>query len=141
MNRVKELRIRRGMQQKELAVELGITQPPVSDWERQKADPSRDNLKRLSELFGVTPDYILCLTDVPNGDEGSEPRTQGEGRTLSDADLDAIARRVQAQVPQVEPDDGGSPVLVALYGDVHDLTDAEAADVRDYIKFLKSKRK
>ena len=78
MNRVKELRIRRGMQQKELAVELGITQPPVSDWERQKSDPSRDSLTRLSELFGVTPDYILCLTDVPNGDEGSEPRTQGD---------------------------------------------------------------
>ncbi len=139
MNRVKVLRIRNGMQQKELAIKLGITQPPVSDWERQKSDPSRDSLTGLSELFGVTPDYILCLTDVPNGNEGDKALgVQGDGRTLSDADLDAIAKRVKSQAG---PDGAGSSVLAALYGDVHDLTDEEASDVRDYINFLKSKRK
>lgn len=140
MNRVKELRIRHHMQQKELAIELGITQPPISDWERQKADPSRDNLKRLCDLFGVTADYILCMTDTPTGDATDEAGHPAEGRTLSEADLDAIAKRVQTRTePQLEEPD--SPVLVALYGDVHDLSDDEAADVRDYIRFLKSKRK
>lgn len=60
MNRVRELRKQHNMMQKELAIALNITQPPISDWEHQKSDPSNDNLRKLADLFGVAPAYILC---------------------------------------------------------------------------------
>ena len=59
MNIVKELRRKKGIQQKELALEIGVTQPTVSDWEQNKKDPSGERLKRLAEYFGVDELVIL----------------------------------------------------------------------------------
>ena len=59
MNTVRELRIRAGMQQKELALMAGVSRPTVSEWEHNKKDPSGERLKRLSEIFGVDPGVIL----------------------------------------------------------------------------------
>lgn len=125
MNRVKELRIRAGMQQKELAIALNVQQPSISRWEKQKADPTDENAEKMAELFGVTVSYILC-----------------RDQSISDAEYANAARGI-IEPPRTDPplDEPDSPVLVALYGDVHDLSDDEAADVRDYIRFLKSKRK
>lgn len=36
MNRVRELRKAKNMQQKELALAIGVSYPTVSEWERQK---------------------------------------------------------------------------------------------------------
>lgn len=59
MNRVKELRMKAGMQQKELAIALNVQQPSVSRWEQQKADPTEDNVDKLAALFGVSPNDII----------------------------------------------------------------------------------
>ena len=61
MNIVKQLRESRGMQQKELAVSLGVSQPTVSEWEHGKKDPSGERLIKLAELFGVSTLEILGL--------------------------------------------------------------------------------
>lgn len=66
MNRIRELRKRAGVHQKELAFAVGVTRPTISDWERQKKDPGPESLKKLSEFFGVTTGVILCYEDVPN---------------------------------------------------------------------------
>lgn len=59
MNIVKELRKKKGIQQKELAIEIGVSRPTVSEWESNKKDPSGDRLKRLAEYFGVDELVIL----------------------------------------------------------------------------------
>lgn len=59
MNHVKELRIKAGMQQKELAIALNVQQPSVSRWEQQKADPTDENVDKLAALFGVSPNDII----------------------------------------------------------------------------------
>ena len=51
MNRVKELRLRAGMQQKEIAVAVGVSRPTVSEWEHQKKDPTGERLLKLALLF------------------------------------------------------------------------------------------
>lgn len=93
MNRVKELRQRAGMQQKEIAMALGVSRPTVSEWEHQKKDPSGDRLKKLASLFDVSPGVILCL--YPVDDEISTKEVQidtidfalsGEIRDLTDAE-------------------------------------------------------
>jgi repressor LexA len=47
------------MQQKELALTVGVAQPTVSEWESNKKDPSGDRLKKLSEIFGVDELVVL----------------------------------------------------------------------------------
>lgn len=59
MNIVKELRKRKGIQQKELAIIAGVAQPTVSEWELNKKDPSGERLKRLADYFGVDELVIL----------------------------------------------------------------------------------
>lgn len=66
MNRFKELRIQHGYKsQKELADVLFVNQTAVSQWERGATTPSNQMLKRLSELYHVSTDYLLEQTDDP----------------------------------------------------------------------------
>ena len=59
MNIVKELRRKKGLQQKELAMIIGVAQPTVSEWETNKKDPCGDRLKKLAEVFEVDELVIL----------------------------------------------------------------------------------
>ena len=59
MNIVRDLRIRKGIQQKELALELGISSAAVSNWEKGKSDPSGERLRKLAEYFNVDENVIL----------------------------------------------------------------------------------
>ena len=62
MNIVRELRKSRGIQQKELALSIGVAQPTVSEWEAGKKDPSGERLRRLAEFFGVSEGEILGIS-------------------------------------------------------------------------------
>ena len=62
MNIVKELRKKKGIQQKELALSVGVSRPTVSDWESGKKDPSGERLKKLAEYFEVDELTILGVT-------------------------------------------------------------------------------
>ena len=62
MNKVYELRKSIGMQQKELAAAIGVTQQTISEWEHGKKDPSGERLDKLAELFGVSRNELLCLS-------------------------------------------------------------------------------
>jgi len=59
MNIVKELRKRKGVQQKELAIAIGVSRPTVSEWESNKKDPSGERLKKLAKYFDVDELVIL----------------------------------------------------------------------------------
>lgn len=71
MNRVKELRELRGISQKELALELHVAQPTVSDWENQKKMPRGKNLLQLAEYFDVDSAYILGYSGDKANDRDS----------------------------------------------------------------------
>lgn len=66
MNRTKELRLRAGMQQKEVALAIGVSRPTVSEWEHQKKDPTGDRLKKLASLFNVSTGVILGMVPIPD---------------------------------------------------------------------------
>ena len=59
MNNVRELRIRKGMQAKELALEIGVSSAAVSDWEHGRKNPTGDRLRKLAEFFNVDEAYVL----------------------------------------------------------------------------------
>lgn len=43
----------------DLAEKLGVSRQAISRWEVGTAVPSTDNLKTLSDLYGVPVDYLL----------------------------------------------------------------------------------
>jgi len=65
MNAVRELRLRKGIQQKEVAMAIGVSRPTVSEWEHQKKDPTGDRLRKLAEFFDVTTAMVLGLDPLP----------------------------------------------------------------------------
>lgn len=74
MNIVRELRKKAGIQQKELAISIGVSRPTVSEWESNKKDPSGDRLKKLAEFFGVDELMILGkgVVDLSEENETSD---------------------------------------------------------------------
>ena len=66
MNAVKSLRLRAGMQQKEVALAVGVSRPTVSEWEHQKQDPTGERLKKLAKLFNVSTGVILAMEPIPS---------------------------------------------------------------------------
>jgi len=56
--RIASARRAAGMSQAQVAKALGVSAPAVTQWERGKTDPSAQNLKALSELLRVPPDFL-----------------------------------------------------------------------------------
>lgn len=58
-NRIKEMRIQRGLTQSAFAEALHVSFQAVSNWERGIAPPELDNLIRIAEYFGILVDDLL----------------------------------------------------------------------------------
>lgn len=56
---IKKLRKSRGLTQKEIAEELGITQPTYQQWESGKRSPTGETLEKLADFFNVSTDFLL----------------------------------------------------------------------------------
>ena len=61
--RLKELRLEKGLTQKQLANEIGNTQSAIVYWESNKQEPTISTLKKLCRFFNVSADYLLGLED------------------------------------------------------------------------------
>ena len=59
--RLKELREKQKLTQKQVAYRIGLTEAAVSSYERNIAQPSSDTLKVLTILYKTRADYILGL--------------------------------------------------------------------------------
>lgn len=64
-NRIREARERQKMTQKMLSIRLGIAQTTVSGWENGSKRPSVDTIVQISDILGVSTDYLLDKTDSP----------------------------------------------------------------------------
>ena len=60
MNRIKELRIKKGITQDELGAMLGVKKAAVSKYENERVSIPSAVLARLMDIFGVSADHILC---------------------------------------------------------------------------------
>lgn len=65
-DRLTKLRQARGWTKKEFSAQVGKTQQTVGKWENGTNAPTFKDLVKLVELFGVTSDYLLGLSDSPN---------------------------------------------------------------------------
>ena len=64
MNNIRSLRKEKHISQTRLSTELEVSQETISAYENGKHYPSAKSLIKLRDLFGVSIDYILGLSDT-----------------------------------------------------------------------------
>lgn len=56
---IKDIRIRKGLTQAEVATAIGVSSVVYSRYETGSRQPSVDVLVQMADIFGVTVDYLL----------------------------------------------------------------------------------
>lgn len=62
-NRLRDLRISRGLNQVEFGESLNVTKQSVSNWENGNIQPSIDMLIHIATIYSVSTDYLLGLDE------------------------------------------------------------------------------
>ena len=65
MNRIKELRLKNGWLQADLAERLNTKPQTVSHYEKGDRGLDVETIFKLCDIFGVTADYLLGRSDMP----------------------------------------------------------------------------
>ena len=73
-DRIQYLRKTKGISQEALADKVGVSRQAVSKWESEQSIPDLEKIIIMSDLFGVTTDYIL---------KGIEPAADKEQKARS----------------------------------------------------------
>ena len=74
---IKDIRLRKGLTQADVAAALGVSSVVYSRYETGKRQPSIDMLIQMADIFGVTVDFLLGRQDI-------------EESTLSDYELQLL---------------------------------------------------
>jgi transcriptional regulator with XRE-family HTH domain len=126
-DKITELRKKNAWSQEELAEKLDVSRQSISKWESAQSVPDMNRILRLSELFGVSTDYLLKdelesdsvgLADAP-APEQNEMGCRGVSMEEASAFLehcDKASRRVSLGVMLCI----FSPVLLILLGALQD---------------------
>ena len=93
-----ELRKARGLSQRRVAGDLGISQALLSHYENGAREPGLDFVCRACRYFGVSADYILGLTDEPGGD-----RAQNEAFASVVSELRSLTERAEKALRDISP--------------------------------------
>lgn len=103
--RIKELRIKRGISQENLAKKLGMNRVNISHYERGVITkiPS-DVLAKLADIFGVSTDYLLGKTDDPSPSNNSD--WDSKLPELTEKDEKDIAKDLQRIMDSLESQEG-----------------------------------
>jgi len=64
--RLKELRIKRGISQLKLAMDLNMNQNSISRYENGQREADYATLIKFADYFNVSIDYLLRRTENPN---------------------------------------------------------------------------
>lgn len=86
--KILKLRKEKGLSQEAFAEKLGVSRQSVSKWEANGSLPDIDKIIAMSELFGVSTDYLLKdeADSQPQIDEAAEePQETAEGEAADDS--------------------------------------------------------
>lgn len=120
VERIFELVDAKYKEQRDFAVQLGITPSMVSEWRRRKSASYNRRLPQIAEALGTTTEYLLT---------GNGPKKKTAPARVSDSDT-------------ISEDD----IKAAFFEGAEDLTkeemDALWEDARDYMRYkLEQRRK
>lgn len=72
--RIKQLRLQKGLTQEELGQYIGVQKSAIRKYEKGSVtNLKRSSIEILANLFGVTPSYLMCIDDNAGVDELGNP--------------------------------------------------------------------
>lgn len=126
--RLKRLRVEKGITQKELADRLHISRSTIAGYESLGKEPDGEKLCALADFFGVSVDYLLGVTNSrePSKTPAASAAVQrpaeaaiaSELHSLSDRQLDRLMGYIQAlkELPDATPQNAAIAEKNALEG-------------------------
>jgi len=96
MNRIRILREEKGWTQAKLGNLLNVKDSAISKYETEKIPLTAETLKRLSEIFDVSVDYILGLSPVRKPDNTSFAKP----KILEIQDLEELSNESREELKQ-----------------------------------------
>jgi len=78
--RIRTLRLAKGISQVELGALLNVSKQSVSNWENDNIQPSIDMLEHIADVFNVSTDYLL----------GREMKRKLDTDNLTDIELEHL---------------------------------------------------
>ena len=142
MNRIRELRKRMDITQKELARHLQIADSTLSYWEMGKYEPDSDALIKLSRFFKVPIDYILG-GDFTKWDIKEEALYLGVdiSNLATDSSVSEASVSYNKSTSSNTTNDYDEVLTAFDRTEFHGLTKDELELLAEYAAFLKSRRK
>lgn len=68
MNRIRILRLEKGLSQEQLARQFNLSQQTISSYENCTREPDNETLMLLASFFKVSVDYLLGQSNTRNSD-------------------------------------------------------------------------
>lgn len=94
--KIADLRRQKGWSQENLAERLGVTRQSVSKWESDASVPDLDKIVSLSNLFGVSTDYLI-KNDEPESDQ---PQSEPSARYVSATQAQEFIAMTERSAPK-----------------------------------------
>ncbi|MDW7614283.1 helix-turn-helix transcriptional regulator [Peribacillus simplex] len=99
-DRLKKLRSVRGLSQEELSKQLGLTRGTYAHYEINKRQPDYETLKKISDFFDVSIDYLITGNEFSNSSdemwkEFLDPKTQIFFKDLKNAPEEKIEELIR----------------------------------------------
>ena len=98
MLKIRELRIEKGISQKELAEHLGMSAGNLCDWEKGRTEPDIGALIRIADYFDESVDYIIGRSWEGGGEavSAAKRRLTGRIRAMDDATAELLLKTIDA---------------------------------------------
>lgn len=91
--RITEQRRIRGWSQEELEYRLGVSRQAVSKWESSRSTPDLERIIQMSELFGVTTDWLLKGEIIESYSYEEDPKQQNIRIVTREEAMDFLNQR------------------------------------------------
>ena len=95
-DKIIDLRKKNGWSQEELAEQLGVSRQSVSKWESGMSVPDLNKIIAMSELFGVSTDYLLKdALEAPTPSETEAKDAEAPARTVTAEEANSYMAAVE----------------------------------------------
>ena len=130
-DKIINLRKKNGWSQEELAEKLGVTRQSISKYEGAQSIPDLDKILKLSEIFGVTTDYLI--KDELEEEEYASSQMQ-ENESESDRSVHKVTMEMANEYLQIIDWSAGktafatmlcilSPIVLLMLGAMSEMPD------------------
>lgn len=78
MNRLRQIREAHHMTQKDLGDKLNLQSSVISKYERGAVSLTAELIQQICDIYDISADYLLCLSDSPSNKKSPLTVTQGD---------------------------------------------------------------